>query len=337
MSDSKEYGIFDSINFFIRPKKQIERKIIIEILQALKEQINLNEYKYIGFGSIYYYDFILFHKLLNLTKLHSIDDKSSKKRFDFNKPYDFISFENKFSTDFLNSYTWDTKSFIRLDYDKILSDWMLNDLKVISRNCLDKDILICTIKCKCEDDDKKRETARLEFVKKFGKYIKPTTDTTKAFTPKNLHNLIQEVILNYLYEACEFRDIKFKKLFCFIYKDTAPMISLAVIFGLKKTLEKIECKNEFVDTGMGIKEINVPILTYREKDWLDFHIKEVEKKVIEIEKEVDTMHIVDEEEQENKKKELINTFLPFEVNSFDLIKNYVEYYRYYPQYYEGMI
>lgn len=106
MNEQNEKRSFEYINYMFRPKKQIERKIIIEILQELEKEISLSKYLYIGFGSIYYYDFILFHKMLNINKFLSIDDKSTIKRFNFNRPYDFISFENRISTDFLNEHDW---------------------------------------------------------------------------------------------------------------------------------------------------------------------------------------------------------------------------------------
>ena len=124
MNEQKEKRSFEYINYMFRPKKQIERKIIIEILQELEKEIPLSKYLYIGFGSIYYYDFILFHKMLNMNKLLSIDDKSTIKRFNFNRPYDFITFENKISTNFLSEYDWKQNSVLWLDYDnKFLHRW----------------------------------------------------------------------------------------------------------------------------------------------------------------------------------------------------------------------
>ena len=104
---------FEKVNYLLRPRKQIERKIIIEILQELKPFLHeFNNYVYLGMGSIYYYDYILFHKFLNLDNLISIDDKITYKRFIFNKPYDFIKFENRKSTDFLSDYEWKNNSII---------------------------------------------------------------------------------------------------------------------------------------------------------------------------------------------------------------------------------
>ena len=139
MDEQTEKRSFEYVNYMLRPKKQIERKIITEIFQELKKEISLSEYLYIGFGSIYYYDFILFHKMLNMNNLLSIDDKSTKKRFTFNRPYDFISFKNKRSTDFLSEYDWKQNTVLWLDYDDRLREIVLSDLKIIAKNCKKKE------------------------------------------------------------------------------------------------------------------------------------------------------------------------------------------------------
>ena len=84
----------------LRPRKQIERKISIEILQELQQIVpGFEEFLYIGMGSIYYYDYILFHKYLKIKKYTSFDNKAIPYRFEYNKPYDFIDFHNVLSTD----------------------------------------------------------------------------------------------------------------------------------------------------------------------------------------------------------------------------------------------
>ena len=80
---TKSIPSFEKINYLLRPKKQIERKIIIEILQKIQKplKIDISKYCYIGMGSIYYYDYILFHKFLGISNMVSIDDKDCKNRF----------------------------------------------------------------------------------------------------------------------------------------------------------------------------------------------------------------------------------------------------------------
>ncbi|MEK0337376.1 MAG: hypothetical protein QQN41_08080, partial [Nitrosopumilus sp.] len=122
---------FGKINYLLRPKKQIERKISIEILQELQQiDHDFEDFQYIGMGSIYYYDYILFHKYLKIKKYISFDDKAIPYRFEYNKPYDFIDFKNVHSTEFLENFTFDSNIIIWLDYDSFLNDDMFNDFAI---------------------------------------------------------------------------------------------------------------------------------------------------------------------------------------------------------------
>jgi hypothetical protein len=339
MSEEIERRSFEFVNYMLRPKKQIERKVIIDILRELNNVINISNYKYIGFGSIYYYDFILFHKFLKMNDLLSIDYKSTKKRFEFNRPYDFISLENKISTDFLSEFDWmgHKNAVLWLDYDSKLDDVVLSDLEIISKNCNKKDILIITLNASCAKDKYRRKLDRELFFRDFGTYVSSGYENRECFTPKNLPKLLQNVIMNYLSKMCELRDTKFYKLFSFVYRDTSPMFTLGGIFDDKNELRIRVWTNEFICTDEEIKYINVPILTYYEKFYIDSHIEKLKQKISEIEDEINGQGISDPEEKENKMTEKINTYLPFELHSIYDLKNYLDYYKYYPQYYEGII
>lgn len=165
---SEKYS-FEKINYILRPRKQIERKIFIDIfnkIQQRQNEINLRDYRYIGMGSVFYYDFILFHKNLHINKMISIDDSLLKKRFDFNKPYNFVEFENMASTEFLGQYSKEDKIILWLDYDKgiyneksfLINNTILDDLKLITEKVTKKDFFIITIDVKLPRDiEEKKE------------------------------------------------------------------------------------------------------------------------------------------------------------------------------------
>jgi len=95
MSD-KQVSSYEKVNYLLRLRKQIERKIIIEMLQKLSKEIQVDKYHYIGFGSVYFADFILFHKYLHINDMTSLErDRKKRKRFGFNLPYKFITLEMK--------------------------------------------------------------------------------------------------------------------------------------------------------------------------------------------------------------------------------------------------
>src|SRR5438128_1108940 len=82
---------FEKLNYLLRPSKQVERKLLIEALHYLTQAgYPIYTYTYVGFGSIYYADFMLFHKYLFLNKMMCVEHGKIPNRMRFNKPFKFI-------------------------------------------------------------------------------------------------------------------------------------------------------------------------------------------------------------------------------------------------------
>lgn len=321
---------FEKINYLLRQKKQIERKIFIEILQELQDIIpDFDNYRYIGMGSIYYYDFILFHKYLKINKYTSIDNKPIPNRFVFNKPFDFIDFENVISTNFLEDFNFDTNVIIWLDYDYFLTEDIFNDFALISRKCNKNDIFIFTINVTCPRQYKDRKRA----IEPFAKYLSAKYQPFTKFLNEDLFPyLYQDICLNYIAKEFVASKFDFKKLFALQYADNASMLTMAGI---------ISDNNDVIDTvthhcckkDNEIVSISVPNLTYKEKTFLDSKINIIKTSIGRVENLLRTNNISSEDEKEFVRNELD---LEFELSIED-IKQYVKYYKYYPQYYEGII
>src|ERR1700761_6192677 len=109
---------FEKINYSLRPNKSIERKMICEAFTRLSLLDHLSNYRYIGMGSAYFADFILFHRNLGMTNLISIEKEESKKaRFEFNKPFSCIDIKyGNSSTVLPNLELEKSKNIVWLDY-----------------------------------------------------------------------------------------------------------------------------------------------------------------------------------------------------------------------------
>src|SRR5687767_9685097 len=84
---------FERFNYLLRPNKNVERKLLLEVLTAFSELpgLSLAEYRYVGLSSVYYADAVLFHKWLGITDIISIEKEASrKKRLEFNRPYSCV-------------------------------------------------------------------------------------------------------------------------------------------------------------------------------------------------------------------------------------------------------
>src|SRR5437867_59290 len=118
----------------LRPAKQIERRMLIDALQILAEGgFKLREYQYTGMGSLYFVDFILFHKLLGIRDLVSVEmDKSLQKRVRFNCPFDLIDLKSAAIGDIIPSLDKNKKHLLWLDYDFRLSKTVVEDVAAAS-------------------------------------------------------------------------------------------------------------------------------------------------------------------------------------------------------------
>lgn len=61
------------IDYTLRVQKNVERKILSDIIRSLNYFTPVDQYRYIGFGSFYYKDFLLFHEKFNIHNGISIE------------------------------------------------------------------------------------------------------------------------------------------------------------------------------------------------------------------------------------------------------------------------
>ncbi|MDP3115380.1 MAG: hypothetical protein Q8M98_11525 [Candidatus Cloacimonadaceae bacterium] len=317
---------FTRINYCLRPNKQVERKIIIDILHNIG--LPISKYHYIGMGSIYYYDFIMMHKMLGIKKLTSLDDSKQTSRLKFNCPYDYITFEPLLSTEFFKKYNWESKNhLIWLDYDTSLisSGCLIDDSIEIARRCKDKDIVFVTLNISSQGSD----GTQAEKKRIFDKYDKYLTVELKAnMKDFKIKDIVQDVVLNIFADASILRKPQFYKLCSFTYRDGAKMYTLGGIFlNDEKCLKNLATKHVLINRcSQHIEEISIPLLTYKEKIHFDSIIKQIEKCV----------RADDTPGSDTVTAEEIISLTSVELKLSEW-KAYVKYYRYIPTYYEGLI
>ena len=108
-SDEERKSSYEKIDYRLRPAKGVERKMLANAFWRLAAFDKIERYRYIGMGSVYFNDFILFHKVLGIKKLISIegeDNPEKQKRFKLNKPFRCIDLRFAWSTQFL----WNSKT-----------------------------------------------------------------------------------------------------------------------------------------------------------------------------------------------------------------------------------
>ena len=278
------------INYRIRHAKSIERKMLCDALLRLSFFEPVQNYRYIGFGSTTFTDFILFHKVLGIRDMISIEkNEGDKARFDFNNPFDCICIKYGNSNRVLPSLAWDIKTIVWLDYDGRLTDRVLQDIACASMNLVSGSVLVVTVNAMPDSlpdprpsTEKEVQNYRLEqFRKRIGSDKVPHDVRGKNLEAEEMATTCGRVILNEIEQTLRDRnglrsaerEVEYKPLFNFLYQDNARMLTVGGIFyetGDKASLERCEFENlEFVRSNAAFYEIDVPILTHRECLYLD--------------------------------------------------------------------
>lgn len=269
------------INYAVRPAKNVERKMMRDLFIRLRSFSRLEDYRYIGFGSKYFADFILFHKILNITEMISIEsDINNKDRYEFNKPYSAIKMEWGKSTDALRKLVkQDEKSIYWMDYDGAFERYMLEDVAIISQTIGSGGVLALSFNCdKLKIDGENLENSlHDQLVKMVGKEYVPNKIDTRGWTSSTriaifLKNCIFDKIENILkkrnYSLPEGDHILASQKLFFTYADGAPMATLAYVFSSKIDQNCIEACHfsdlYFVREGDDPFNISTPNLTIKE-------------------------------------------------------------------------
>ncbi len=232
MSDSGR-----AINYSSRPAKGVERKLICELVNKFPKSLNINKYRYIGFGSFYFADFILFHNQLNIDKMISIEHSEQEERYNFNKPYKCIDILFCDAQDALSRYLdfpADAPDFMWLDYDYELNRDIVSDLITASQKLVKGSFLFVSFNGSLKVDLGKR----VEYLKEiFGDYIPSIQekdidkDTISQIFYQGIDNAIQKNITNrQLVDRISAKSIFFIK-----YRDGAPMLTIGYYFGDEDT------------------------------------------------------------------------------------------------------
>jgi hypothetical protein len=111
------------------------------------------------------------------------------------------------------------------------------------------------------------------------------------------------------------------------------MYTLGGIFSQSQDVPSL--KNPYIRNNNEILDIDIPLITYKEKFYLDSKISEIKAQLQQLKRDLENGNI---ELGSNKEKNFISKKLSLEIElSLQDLKGYVEYYKYYPQYYEGLI
>lgn len=226
---------FDNINYALRPNKVIQRHMAFDGLQMLGAELEFSKFKYIGFGSIWFADFILAHKRLGVNDMLSIEmNEVTFKRAKFNAPFRSIKVVHGHSGLVLDRLTRSrsakrTPWIVWLDYTCGPTTDVRDDIDRVVDHSPGGSVLILTVNVVGRTvgvgPDGRRENLRSIF----GDAVAEDAPLA-VFQEQNLPATVADCLLTYIGSRCR-RLVQRPCLpaFNMPYRDNAQMLSVGVV------------------------------------------------------------------------------------------------------------
>jgi len=238
----------------------------------LQDQIGLERMAYVGFGSIWFTDFVLAHKVLRIDDMVSIEsDDIGYLRAIFNLPYATVRVEHGYSAVILPKLFADAALagrpwMIWLDYDYELNESVRDDVRSIIENAPTNSILIITVNGSEQKygNNPKERTERLRNL--LGSVV-PDDLTPAACKNEQLQETLADLGLNFMKSIAAdiARPGGFIEGFRVLYRDSSPMVTFGGILparGAARTATEVVNAESW--PARPSKAIKAPHLTMRE-------------------------------------------------------------------------
>lgn len=230
---SKPTASYLKVPYDLRPAKQIERRMLIETFQiASSLGFNISSYQYTGFGSIYFVDFMLLHRVLGIHRMLSIEfDTSIRKRVSFNKPFRCIELKIGKAADYIPSLSENRGHILWLDYDDILNSDQIEEIWLAAAKLSRQSFLLVTVDVEPPTKTGSPRKWREYFQAEAGQYL-GTTNKLRDFVESNLININRDILTRVIDSGVASRsDLKYIPLFSFLYADGHSMLTLGGMLG----------------------------------------------------------------------------------------------------------
>ena len=141
---------FDLVNYSLRPSKAIQRALVFEDIRRLMLLLGLKDLVYVGFGSVWFVDFQIAHRLLKASDLVSIElDDVGFVRAQFNAPFSSVVVKHGHSNVVLPPLYLDDQYKNRpwvmwLDYDFEWDESVCEDVRLAIERLPQNSMLITT-------------------------------------------------------------------------------------------------------------------------------------------------------------------------------------------------
>ena len=276
---SKPTKSYREVAYDLRPAKQVERRMILDALgRLMNEGVPIRDYQYTGFGSIYFFDFVLLYKLVGLRRFVSVEyDTDITRRVAFNKPFDPVEIRMQPIGDVIPTLSRDARHILWLDYDDRLTSSMLQDTAAASYHLPCGSLLLITVDAE-PPAGRGAPAERMEYFESEGGDLLPYDFDIGWCTKTRLPETNLAILGNATKSGLAARELDFLPLFRFVYADGHEMVTLGGMIGgaaERRILDSCDWVGASYlrrDPSQPPYRIRVPRLTRRERLFLDRHM-----------------------------------------------------------------
>lgn len=139
---------FERIDYQLRYNKHIERKLVFDTFVKVVQEFPSLGHKYLGFGSIWFSDFRLAHRVLGLRDLKSMEFHDYVGRAEFNKPYraiDVLPGNCSATLRMMPPEYWSNSIISWMDFDGCLEPQVVGDLAYLLEKCAPQSVVVITV------------------------------------------------------------------------------------------------------------------------------------------------------------------------------------------------
>ena len=269
---------FEKIDYRLRPAKNVQRKMLCETFSRFSPIQQLSKYCYIGFGSIGFVDFSLFHQRLGIDKMMSIEKHTdSMERFELNRPYSCIRILWGKSNRVLPTLTWKSRTIIWLDYDQPLDAGILEDVQLVVSKLKSGSAIVVTVDVEPSRPSSDLGSTRLkELEGRIEKRRVPIGTKGSHLSGWGLAGVSRDVLTNEIEETLRDRNgplsgkakVHYQQMFNFQYADGPRMLTVGGILLNNNDQGRLPEGHfddlDFVSNDRTEYRIETPLLTMRE-------------------------------------------------------------------------
>lgn len=264
------------VNFGARQNKAIERAAVFDGLNMMKTKELLGNPIYVGFGSVWFADFHLAHRMLGINTMVSIEADDVKfSRAQFNRPFNNIEVLHGTSGDVLPQLLNDESLSQRpwviwLDYNRSLFVEELADLQTVAAEIPTGSVLLTTFNARKTNYNKVPgdKSTRVEFLRElFGEDLTTELDLDAVHEQPRFYATIARLVQ----ETIQSRAINsgheggYVPMFDIKYSDGVEMLTVGGYFPSSATSVEsraLAARGEW--PGLQTDTISLPSLTMKE-------------------------------------------------------------------------